>query len=76
MLPLRKGAQYRVIGKAGAGQALVELSLSPQAKKKWQHAPQTLTARLVSKVLNGRMVQILTSMCDPMRYSKSDTDEF
>ncbi|SLM64306.1 Mobile element protein [Dickeya aquatica] len=79
MLPLRKGAQYRVVRKSGAGQELVELSLSPQAKKKWPLAPQTLTltltARLVSQALNGKVVQILTSMCDPLRYPKSDIVE-
>ncbi|MXP61727.1 IS4 family transposase, partial [Pantoea sp. Taur] len=54
MLPLRKGAQYRVVRSLGAGQELVELQLSPQAKKKWQGAADTLTARLISKELNGK----------------------
>ncbi|WP_435929291.1 IS4 family transposase [Dryocola sp. BD613] len=72
MLPLRKGAQYRVVRSLGAGQELVELQLSPQAKKKWQGAADTLTARLISKELNGKTVQILTSMCDPLRYPKAD----
>ncbi|MXP61724.1 transposase, partial [Pantoea sp. Taur] len=31
-----------------------------------------LTARLISKELNGKTVQILTSMCDPLRYPKAD----
>lgn len=72
MLPLRKGAQYHVVRKLGAGQDLVELKLSPQAKKKWHDAPDTLTARLISKEVNGKTVQILTSMCDPLRYPKAD----
>lgn len=72
LIPLRKGAQYRVTRKQGTGQELVELRLSPQARKKWPEAPETLTARLVSKEVRGKTVQILTSMCDPLRYPKAD----
>lgn len=72
MLPLRKGAQYRVVRSLGAGQELVELPLSPQAKKKWQGAADTLTTRLISKELNGKKVQTLTSICDPLRFPKAD----
>lgn len=75
MLPLRKGAQYQVVRKMGSGQALVELRLSPQSKKKWSGAPDTLTARLISKEVKGKTVQILTSMCDPLRYPKADIVE-
>lgn len=72
LIPLRKGAQYRVTRKLGSGQELVELRLSPQARKKWPEAPETLTARLVSKEVRGKTVQILTSMCEPLRYPKAD----
>lgn len=72
MLPLRKGAQYEVVRNLGPGQSLVTLRLSPRAKKKWRDAPETLTARLISKDLGGKTVQILTSMCDPLRYPKAD----
>lgn len=72
MLPLRKGAQYEVVRNLGAGQCVVRLRLSPQAKKKWQDVPETLTARLISKEVGGKSVQILTSMCDPLRYPKAD----
>ena len=72
MIPLRKGAQYQVREKLGAGHELVELSLTPQARRKWKDAPATLTARLISKEVNGKTVQILTSMCDPLRYPKAD----
>ncbi|APS32798.1 Transposase [Serratia marcescens] len=72
MLPLRKDAQYRVRERLGAGQELVELKLSPQARKKWPAAPEMLIARLISKEVNGKKVQILTSMCDPLRYPKAD----
>jgi hypothetical protein len=72
MLPLRKGAQYEEVRNLGSGQKLVRMTLSSQAKKKWQDAPETLTARLVCKEVNGKTVQILTSMCDPLRYPKAD----
>ncbi|WP_261233055.1 transposase, partial [Serratia entomophila] len=29
-------------------------------------------ARLISKEINGKTIQILTSMCDPLRYPKAD----
>lgn len=70
MIPLRKGAKYRVKERPGSGHELVELCLTPQARKKWSSAP--LMARLVSKEVSGRTVQILTSMCDPLRYPKAD----
>lgn len=72
MIPLRKGAQYQVREKLGVGHELVELNLTPQARRKWKDAPATLTARLISKEINGKTVQILTSMCDPLRYPKAD----
>ncbi|WP_299998782.1 IS4 family transposase [uncultured Cedecea sp.] len=72
MIPLRKGTQYLVLEKLGPGHELVEISLTPQVRKKWNHAPATLMARLVSKEIKGKTVQILTSMCDPLRYPKAD----
>lgn len=72
MLPLRKGTQYRVLRKLGAGHEQVELTLSPQARKKWPDAPEVLTARLISKEINGKRIQILTSMCEPHRYPVAD----
>ncbi len=72
LLPLRKGAQYRVIEKLCAGNALVELSTSPQARRKWPGLPQTLQARLLTKTVKGKPVQILTSMTDIRRYPSAD----
>ncbi|QGY28912.1 IS4 family transposase [Pantoea cypripedii] len=72
MIPLRKDAKYRVKEKLGADQELVELTLSWQARQKWKDAPETLTARLIRREVNGKIVRILTSMCDPLRYPKAD----
>lgn len=75
LLPLRKGAQYKTVAKLGRGQALVELSLSPQAKKKWEDAPDTLQARLITKMIKGKEVKLLTSMVAPLRYPGADIAE-
>lgn len=72
MLPLKKDAQYKVIRIQGKDDELVELKLSPQARRKWQGAPETLVARLVSKKVKDKTVRILTSMNDPLRYVKAD----
>lgn len=72
MVPLKKGSQYNVIRKLGKNDELVEMRLSPQARKKWAGAPEILTARLLSKSVGKKMIYILTSMTDPLRYPKAD----
>lgn len=72
LIPLRKGAQYTVTETFAAGDTLVELKLSPQAQKKWDGAPKTMQARLVTKKIGKRQVQILTSMTDTQRYPQDD----
>ncbi len=72
MIPLKKGARYEVIRKISSGHELVELPISPQARAKWPDAPATMIARLISKMVNGKRVQILTSMTDPKRYPAAD----
>lgn len=72
LLPLRKGAQYRVIRKLSSGNELVQLTTSLQARKKWPGLPQTMEARLLSKTIKGKRVQILTSMVDSRRYPPAD----
>jgi len=72
LLPLKKGTQYRVVEKLCAGNAVVELMTSPQARKKWPGLPHTLQARLLSKTVKGKRVQILTSMTDIRRHPSVD----
>lgn len=57
------------------GDERVELQLSQQAKRKWMNAPATLQARLISKEIKGKRVQVLTSMSDSQRYPKADIVE-
>ena len=75
LLPLKKGTQYRVIRKLASGSALVELTTSPPARKKWPTLPETLQARLLSKTIKGKRVEILTSMLDVQRYPSADIVE-
>ncbi|PMM07674.1 transposase [Vibrio breoganii] len=75
LIPMRKGTQYTTLRKLGRGQELVELKLSPQAKKKWDDAPETLQARLITKTIKGKEVRLLTSMTDSMRYPGKDIAE-
>ena len=72
LLPLKKGTQYRVIRKLCSGNELVELATSTQARRKWPGLPQTIEARLLSKSVKGKRLQILTSMVDSKRYPPAD----
>ncbi len=75
MIPLRKGAQYKTLRKLGKGKELIELTLSPQARKKWIDAPVTMEAHLVTATIKGQEVKLLTSMTDHKRYIGADIAE-
>ncbi len=75
LLPLKKGTQYEVVRKLGRQDVLVSLKTSPQARKKWPHLPETLEARLLTRSINGKERQVLTSMVDPMRFPGADIVE-
>ena len=51
--------------KLGRQDVLVRLTTSPQARKKWPQLPETIEARLLTRSLNGKERQVLTSMVDP-----------
>jgi IS4 transposase len=72
LLPLKKGAQYRVIHTHRSGDEVIELVSSPQARKKWPTLPATLTARLITKILKGKPVKILTSLLDTQRFHAAE----
>ncbi len=46
----------------------MRLKTSPQARKKWPQLPDTVEARLLTRTINGKERQVLTSMVDPMRF--------
>ena len=75
LLPLKKATQYEMVRKLGRQDALVLLKTSPQARKKWPQLPETLEARLLTRTLNGKERQVLTSMVDPMRFPGADIVE-
>lgn len=72
LIPVRKGARYEVIQRYSKGNSLVEIPISPQARKQWPDAPESLTARLLTKTIKGKTRQVFTSMCDPLRYPSAD----
>ena len=72
MIPLKKNVQYQVVHKLGRNDAIVELTTTPQARNKWAGLPKIIRARLLSKSIKGKSVQILTSMIDAGRYPGAD----
>lgn len=49
MVPLKKGTQYREITRYGRKDCLVEISTTPQSRKKWPGLPDAIQVRLVCK---------------------------
>lgn len=72
LIPLKKNVQYEVVRKLGRNDKLVRLLSNPRARKLWPELPETLTARLVSRKINGKTYDVLTSMTEPMRYPSAD----
>ncbi len=64
-----------VVRKLGRQDVLVRLTTSPQARKKWSQLPDTVEARLLTRNINGKERQVLTSMVDPMRFPGADIVE-
>ncbi|WP_230354282.1 IS4 family transposase [Lelliottia sp. WAP21] len=75
LLPLKKNTQYEVVRKLGRGDELVELKTSPQARKQWPALPGQFTARLLTRTVDGKERQVLTSLTDPNRYPGKDISE-
>ncbi|MEY7127767.1 IS4 family transposase, partial [Enterobacter cloacae] len=75
LLPLKKNTQYEVVRKLGRGDELVELKTSPQARKQWPALPGRFTARLLTRTVDGKEKQVLTSLTDQNRYPGNDISE-
>lgn len=54
------------------GDEVIELTPSPQARKKWPELPAIFTARLVTKNIKGKPVKILTSLLDAQRFPAAE----
>lgn len=72
LLPLKKGTQYEEIRSLGKHDKLIRLSTTPQSRKKREDLPLTIEARLLTRQVKGKQVQILTSMTDAMAYPSAD----
>ena len=72
LIPLKKGTQYEVVHSLGKQDKLVRLITTPQSRRKRADLPHTLEARLVTRQIKSKTVQILTSMVDPMAYPSAD----
>ena len=72
LLPLKKNTQYTVLRNLSRNDKLVTLSSNPSARKRWPSLPETIVARLVTRKINGKVFEVLTSLTDPMRYPSAD----
>ena len=72
LIPLKKNVQYEVVQTLGRQDKLVKLSSNPRARRLWPELPEEIIVRLVSRKINGKQYDVLTSMIDPMRYPCSD----
>ena len=68
MLPARKDLQFDVIRQLSEHDAIVALTPSPQASKKFTHLPTQAEARLTTYKANGKTYRVLSSLIDPLRY--------
>ncbi len=72
LLPLKKNTQYTIVRSLGRNDKLVTLTSNPRARKLWPELPETMAARLVTRKVNGKIFEVLTSMTDPMRFPGAD----
>jgi len=66
---------YPPMRKLGRQDVLVLLTTSPQARKKWPQLPETVEACMLTRSINGKERQVLTSMIEPMRFPGADIVE-
>jgi hypothetical protein len=72
LMPLKKNTQFEIIESFGRQDKLIKLTTTPQSRNKFYDLPKTMNARLLTKTIKGKEVQILTSMIDPMRFPAVD----
>lgn len=75
LLPLKKNTQYEVTRKLGSGDELVTLKSTAQARKQWPDLPKEITARLLTRNVDGKERQVLTSLTDQNMYPGSSISE-
>ena len=72
LMPLKKNVQYEVLRKIGKNERIIRLTTCPQARKKWSGLPLTMDVRLLKKKVNGKALQMITSMVDLGRFPSED----
>ena len=72
LMPLKKNVQFEVIRSLGKQDQLIQLTTSPQARKKWPELPVHMEARLLKRTIKGKQVQVVTSLIDPYRYPSAE----
>lgn len=72
LIPLKNNTKYRVVSEFSKGDELIELSTSLPARQNRPNLSSTFQARLITKKINGKLRQVLTSMTDSMRYPSAD----
>lgn len=72
LIPVKKNLQYEELRSLGRNDRLVTLRSNPRARKLWPSLPHSLTARIVTRKINGKVFEVLTSLTDPMQYPAAD----
>lgn len=73
LMPLRKGASYRVVRRLGPGDELVEFKVSAKAKHHLKDPPDTFQMRVVTVHLPGwRPMRLATTLLDAEKYPKQE----
>ena len=72
LMPLKKNTQYEVIRSLGRQDKLIRLTTTPQSRKKRPDLPEFMEARLLTKTVKGKTLQIITSLTEPMRYPSGE----
>ena len=68
MLPARKDLQFKVKHQLREHDAIITLSPTPQARKKFPDLPDTIDARLTTYEVDGKAYRMLSSMTEPLQY--------
>lgn len=68
MILARKDLQFTLKRQLNKHDAIVELTPSPQAKKRFPSLPAHVEARLTTYSSNGKKYRVLSSLTDPMQF--------
>jgi hypothetical protein len=68
LIPARAGLKAEIVQTLGAGDALLRMRVSPQARKKDPGLPQTWTVRAITREIDGKQRTLFTSLDDPKRW--------